>query len=328
MSVKKETMISIPAEFAHPLLFNGFVLIASLYILFKSADLIVYGISDYAKRLGLSDAIVGLVIIAMAASAPEIISSVIGFMAGEGDVGFGAIIGTNMVHAGLAMGLLCVIGKKITLEPNIFTKRRFIMWIALMLPFVLLLDGQLSRADGIILIGAFIGYLLELWRIEGTFGNLKKDVKLKTIWRDMAIFLGALAALLLAGRWLVFSSTQIANYFDVPAYFIALTIIGVGTTLPDLSVELKSVFSKHTSIGMGDLLGSLILELLLFFGIVALIKPLTVDLGQVALSLGVLAATITLIMFWMNKKHLTWKHGIVLLSIYAVFMTLEIFKIL
>lgn len=320
-------MAYIPAELGHPLLFNGIILVASLYILFKSADLIVLGITDYAKRLGLSDAIIGLVIVAMAASAPEIISSLIGFLAGEGSVGFGAIIGTNMVHAGLALGLLCVIGKKIELEPNIFTKRRFIMWAALMLPFVLVLDGQLSRADGIILLGAFIAYLAELWRIEGTLGKIKKHVKFKNLWRDMFIFLGALVALLLAGRWLVFSSIQIANYYSIPPYFIALTIIGVGTTLPDLSVELKSIFSKHASIGLGDLLGSLILELLLFFGLVALVKPLTVNLEQVFLSLAFLAASITIIMFWMNKKHLTWKHGTILLIIYAAFMTMEVLRI-
>lgn len=320
-------MAFIPAELGNPILFNSLVLVASLYILFKSADLIVYGISDYAKRLGLSDAIIGLVVIAMAASAPEIISALIGFLAGEGSVGFGAIIGTNMVHAGLALGLLCVLGKNIKLEPTIFTKRRLIMWLALMLPFLLVLDGTLNRVDGVILIGAFCAYLFELWRIEGTLGKIKKDVKLKTIWRDMAIFLGALAALLLAGRWLVFSSVQLANQFNIPPYFIALTVIGVGTTLPDLSVELKSIFSKHASIGLGDLLGSLMLEMLLFFGLLALFKPLTVNLSQVALSLAFLAATITLVMFWMNKKALTWKHGIALLGIYALFMTLEVLKI-
>ena len=199
-------MAFIPAELAHPLLFNSVVLIASLYILFKSADLIVYGISDYAKKLGLSDAIIGLVIVAMAASAPEIISALTGFLTGQDSIGFGTIIGSNMVHAGLALGFLCVLGKKIKLEPNIFTKKRLFMWIALMLPFILVLtdpllglEPALSRIDGAIMVLAFCVYLYTLWKLEGTVGKLKKDVKFKTIWRDVAIFLGALAALLLAG---------------------------------------------------------------------------------------------------------------------------------
>jgi len=313
---------------AHPIVFNTIMLIASLYILFKSADLIVYGISNYAKRLGLSDAIIGLVVVAMAASAPEIISSLTGFMAGQTSMGFGAILGSNMVHAALLLGLLCIIAKKIKLEPNIFTKNRFIMWVALMLPFVLSLDGMLSRADGFILIAAFTAYLLKLWKLEGTLGKIKKKVKLKHLWRDVVIFLGASVALILAGRWLVFSSIQISNFFKIPPYFIALTVIGVGATIPDFAVEIKALAKKHTSIGLGDLLGSLIIELLLFFGIVALIKPITIDLVQVMWSFIFLAMSITLIMFWMNKKYLTRKHGLILLGIYALFMMIEIIKIL
>lgn len=306
----------------------GVVLLVSLFILFKSADLIVYSISNYARRLGLSESISGLVVVAMAASAPEIVSSLIGFLDGRESIGFGAIIGTNMVHAGLALGLLCVLGKKISVEPNIFTKHRFVMWLALMLPFLLALDGTLSRFDGLFLVTAFVLYLLELWRIEGTFGRIKKNVQLKTIWRDVTIFLGAFVALLIGGKLLVLSAERVADYYRIPEYFVALTIIGIGTTLPDLSVELRSIWSKHASIGLGDLLGSLMLQLLLFFGIVALIRPLVFDVSQVALSLVFLAISITLVMFWLKKRVLTWKEGALLLSIYAVFLGIEIYKMI
>jgi len=312
----------------HPLVFNSIVLMASLYILFKSADLIVLGISNYAKKLGLSDAIIGLVVVAMAASAPEIVSSLTGFLSGQTSVGFGAILGSNMVHAALLLGILCIFTGKIKLEPNIFTKQRFLMWIALMLPFVLVLDGVLSRADGIILIGAFVAYLLRLWKMEGTLGKIKKKIKLKHIWRDVVIFLGASVALILAGRWLVFSSIQISNYFAISPYFIAITVIGVGATIPDFAIEIKALAKKHTSIGLGDLLGSLIIELLLFFGIVSLIKPITVDLEQVMYSMGFLALSITIIMFWMKKPYLTRKHGLILIGVYALFMAIEVARIL
>src|SRR5690606_13297803 len=132
-------------------------------------------------------------------------SSVTGFLKGQESVGFGAILGSNMVHVGLALGLLCVIGKKIALEPNIFTKRRLLMWSALMLPFLLALDGTLGRIDGAILVLAFCAYLFLLWQLEGTLGNIKKTIKVQQIWQDAAIFLGAFVALILAGRYLVFS---------------------------------------------------------------------------------------------------------------------------
>jgi cation:H+ antiporter len=202
------------------------------------------------------------------------------------------------------------------------------MWAALMLPFVLAMDGQLSRSDGIILIGAFIAYLAQLWHMEGTLGKIKKNVQFKTIWRDAFIFLGCFVALMLAGRWLVFSSVQIAKYFSIPPYFIAITVIGIGTTIPDMSVELRSLFRKHASIGLGDLLGSLVIELILFFGIVSIIKPITVNLGEILNSLIFLAIAITIVMFWMNKKELTWKHGLFLLCFYLIFLAVEIYKII
>lgn len=320
--------MALPAFLAHPLAFNIPVLAASLYILFKSADLLVDGISDYAKKLGLSDAIIGMVVVAMAASAPEIISSLSGFLSGSSSVGYGAILGSNMIHAAFALGLVTVLGKKIALEPTIFTKERIPMWIALMLPFILALDGELSRPDGAILLIAFCAYLLNLWRIEGTFGRIKKNVPLKTIWRDAVIFLGCFVALLLSGKWLVFSSIQIGRYFGVPEYFVALMIIGIGTTLPDIAVELKALGKKHAQVGLGDLTGSLIIELLLFFGLVALVHPIKVDLGQAANALFFLALSITLMMFLMKRKELTWKHGVAFLTLFAVFFIIELAKVL
>lgn len=319
--------MSILQFLAQPLVFNPLVLLASIFILYKSADLIVTGITSYAKRLGLSEALIGLVVVAMAASAPEIISSIIGFAQGSEGVGFGAILGSNMVHAAFALGLLCLIGKKITLEPNLFTKRRLAMWGALMLPFILASDGLLSRADGAILVGAFVAYLATLWRMEGTLGKLKKQVQLRTLWRDVFVFLGGFAALMLAGRYLVFSSVQIAKELAIPPYFIALTVIGIGTTVPDLVIELRALFGKHASIGLGDLLGSLIIELLLFFGIVALVQPIAINLSQVLPALIALGFAITLIMYWMNKRALTWRHGLVFMGIYAVFLAIEISRI-
>lgn len=313
--------------FGNPLLFNGLIVVASLFVMFKAADLLVEGIADYAKKLGLSEAIIGLVVVALAASSPEIISSLTGFMSGNEAVGFGAIIGSNMVHVGFALGILALFGRKTSLEAGIFSRQKLLMWAAIMLPLLLALDGVLSRVDGVLLLAAFGLYISRLWQLEGTLGKMKRNVQLSNIWRDAFIFLGCLAAVLLAGRWLVFSSVAIARELDLPSYFIALTVIGIGTTIPDIAVELRSISKAHAAIGLGDLLGSLMIELLLFFGILAIIKPITVHVSTVVNALFFLALSITTLMLLMRGKMMTWKHGLLFLGYYAVFLAIEIWKI-
>lgn len=321
--------------FGHPLIFNSIVILLSFLIIYKAADLLIYGITRYARKLGLSDAIVGLVVLAIAASSPEVVSSLTGFLKGDTGIGFGAILGSNMVHTGLAMGLVAIVGKNVKIEPNIFTKKRLLMWTALMLPFILILidillglPPTLGRVDGAIMLAAFFTYLVWLWKMEGTLGKIKKNVKVKNIWRDAFIFLGCLVAIILSGRWLVSGSVNIARELNVPTYFIALTIIGIGTTLPDLVIELKSVKKKHASLGLGDLLGSLTMELVFFLGLIALINPIRINLMQALNAMIWLALAVTLLMVFIGKHKLTRKQGYILLSMFIVYMAIEIIKIL
>ncbi len=324
---KADESIMLEALIANPYFVNAVIVIASLYILFKSADLMVFGITNYAKKLGLSDYLIGLVVIAMAASAPEVIASIMGLQYGDSGIVFGAIIGSNMVHMALAVGVLAVVGRRINVECKILDKALFPLWIMLMLPFVLSADGVLSRPDGLILIGLFVAYLIFLWRQEGTFGKIKKRVMLKSLWRDAFVFLGCLVALLLAGRWLVFGAVNLANLWALTPYFISLTVIGIGTTIPDFAIELRSLFRKHEAIGLGDILGSLIIELVLYFGILSLIRPLVIDFDNVLTAAIFLIGSISFILYIIKHKVLTWKHGIVLLGIYAAFLGVELFKI-
>lgn len=309
-----------------PIFFNTVIILASFYIIFKAADLIIDGIGDYAKKLGLSNYLIGIVVIALAASMPEVITSVMGFVSGEEGVGIGAILGTNMVHAVLVVGVLLVIGKKMEVEFKLLEKSKLVLWAFLMLPFVLMFDGLLSRSDGIILVSVFVFYLVMLWKKEGTFGKIKKNVKLKTVWRDVFIFLGSLAALMLAGRWLVFGAVNIANTIGVSPFFISLTVIAIGSTIPDFMVGLRSVVKGVSEIGIGDILGSVVIELLLFFGIVAIISPIKIPVAGVLSTMIFLMCGLTMLLFFLRKKVLGWKHGALMLAVYVAFLVVEIIK--
>lgn len=310
-----------------PFLVTVSFMLLSLLVIFRAADLIVLGISNYAKRLGLSDCITGLVVVAMAASMPEVISSLTGLIAGKEDVLFGTMFGTNMVHVALLTGTIAVIGKKLDVESTILSKALVPLWFVLLVPFGLMLwDGHLGRVDGAILVSLFMIYLVWIWRQESRTGLMKSSVRVSRLWRDSFIFLGSLIALLIAGNTLVFSSVQFAALIGIPGYFIALTVLGVGGALPDFAVGLRSVKQGHQDIGMGDVLGSIVIEFLLFFGLVGLIHPIDVPVGEIFTTVCFLIVSITYLLHVVRSKVMTWRHGIVMLMLYASFLTVEIVK--
>ncbi len=307
------------------IIFLLLVILASFAVLLKSADYIIFGITNYAKKLGLSDAIIGLIVVSMAASSPEIITSISGFLVGDLGVALGTIIGSNMVHLTLIIGTLSLIGKKINLSSEIFQDAKLIIFCLFALPFILMSDGTLSRIDGIILVVCFFGYLGFLWKKEGTLGKIKKNVKLEMLYKDAIVFLGSLIALLIAGQILVYGVVNLSNALNVSSYFISLVLIGIGSTLPDFIVCLQSIKQKHQGVGVGDLLGSTMIELLLFLGIVAIIKPLVIEWTSVMTAAAFLIISFGLLLIFLQKKIVTWKHGLVMVGIYLLFIVMQYF---
>ncbi len=296
------------------------IIAASLAILLKSADHIILGISKYAKILGLSDALIGLLVVSMAASLPEVISSISGLIAGNIEVAAGALIGTNMVHLALVVGVLSLVGKKMNLSCEVLEDSKLLIFGLFILPFIVMSDGVLSRPDGLLLLGSFIIYVVFLWEKEGTLGKIKKNVKLEKIWKEVLIFAGGLVALLIAGRVLVYGVVNLSAALQISTYFITLIIIGIGSALPDFVVGLQSVFRKHQEIGIGDFIGSTMLQFLLYLGVVALIHPLTIDFKNTILAAIFLITSMGVLLLFLNKKEITWKHGLILIGIYLLFI--------
>ncbi|MFC1801207.1 sodium:calcium antiporter [Nanoarchaeota archaeon] len=310
------------------LVFNIVVVLVSLFIILKASDLVLYGITGYAKRLGLSKYLAGLVIVSIAASMPEVISSLSGWLVGREEMMVGAILGNNMVHMALLIGVMAIVGKKMKFESTLLEKSKFLMWIFLLLPLGLLLDGTLSRIDGLVLVlcyGIYIGFL---WQKEKTFGKLKQRVKFSHIWRYGLIFLGALLAMLMAGRWLVIGAVELAEISGVPTFFVALIVIGIGSAIDDFAIGIRAVLKGKQEIGIGDALGSILNELVLFFGVIALIRPIEIGLNMIWSSLLFLGISISLVMLFLRKKKMTWKGGLLMVGIYLVFLAVEITKVI
>jgi cation:H+ antiporter len=308
----------------NPLILNLFIVIASLVLMAKASDLAVYGVSRYARKLGLSDYIVGILIVAIAASMPELVASITGATLGNDGIVLGTLFGSNLAGLALVLGITTIFGKKVSTKSKVLRGTNLFMWGLIMLPILLLFDGKLSRIDGIFLVLAFIFYVVYIWRKEGSLGKVKKDVKFETILKDGFIFAGSLIVILLSARYLVFSSIMIANSLGISSFLIALSVIAIGATMPDIMVAIKSVKQKHEGVGYGNVVGSMVVKALLFLGVIAIINPIEYSVLALGNLIFFRTAMVTLVLFWATKGMIKRKQGLVLLLMYAIFMIIEV----
>jgi len=311
---------------SYPKLYLIIVVIASILIMLQSSRMILHGITGWAKKLGLSDYLVGLFIIAIVASFPELVSGIFGSIEGEGGLVIGTILGSNIGGLTFVLGIMALVGKKLNIKSKLFDKVKLVVFLATVLPVILLIDGKLGRIDGIILIASYFVYAAFVWKKEGEMGSIKKDVKIKKIWQHGLIFLLALAAMLLAGRFLVFGSVELARRINVPSFIVGTFLLGIISQLPDLSVIIRSELKGHKDVGMGDLLGSTLTKSLLFLGILAIIFPIYLPLTTILASGIILALAMALTLYFMKTGWITWKHGLLMIGIYLVFVLIELVK--
>ncbi len=310
----------------YPKLYLLIVVVASIAIMLQSSRMLLQGISGWAKKLGLSDYLVGLVIIAIVASFPELVSGIFGSIEGEPGLVIGTIIGSNIGGLTLVLGIMAIVGKKVNIKSKLFDKVKIVVFIFTILPIILLIDGKLGRIDGIILVAAYIAYLIFVWKKEGEAGKLKKDVKIRYLWRHGLIFILALGAMLLSGRWLVFGAVEIAKRINLPSFIIGTFLLGVVSQLPDLSVVIRSELKGHKDVGMGDLLGSTLTKALFFLGVLAIIFPFSIPFSTVLVSGIILTIAMGLTLYFMKTGWVTWKHGILMIGLYLVFVLVELIK--
>src|SRR3989344_4470318 len=300
------------------------ILVASLAIMIKSADLLLYGVTRYFKKIGLSEYITGLVVVAAVASFPELISSITGASLGDHGIVFGAILGSNVGGLTLILGIMALVSGKLDIRSKLFNNVRLIVFFATVLPIILVADGTLSRLDGVFLVAAYCAYLFFVFKKEDSGKGLHERVQFSKLWKDGLVFLMAFAALLLSSRWLIFGVVELSKRLHLSTFIVSVVILGIGAQIPDLIVILRSKASGHEDVGMGDLLGSTLTKQLLFLGLIALFVPLTIPAHLILISAVAFSLVMGLVLLFMKSGSLDWKHGILLLVIYCVYILLEI----
>lgn len=280
------------------------ILLAGLCLVVFGADYLVEGSSSVARRFGLSEFVIGLTIVGMGTSAPEMVVSFIGAFEGKSDIAIGNVIGSNIFNTLLILGLTALV-LPIAITP--LNRRRDIpVNIAVTVLFLAIgfITGGISRIGGAVLLAVFAVYIYESFKSGNKDENSGSDAKpIKLHWAILMI-VGGLAALVIGGRLFVDSATKIAQDLGVSDKFIAITILAGGTSMPELATCVMAAVKKKGQLALGNIIGSNLFNILLIMGGSALIHPLSfAAINYVDAGVLVLSSLVLLISCFIGRKN-------------------------
>ncbi|MFR9071558.1 MAG: calcium/sodium antiporter, partial [Paraclostridium sp.] len=264
-------------------------LLIGFALLIKGADIFVDGASSIAKKFNVSPMLIGLTIVAMGTSAPEAAVSVSSSLAGQNDMSIANVVGSNFFNILIVLGVSSIIAKLPVEKETIKKDTPFLIFISILL-LALSLNFNLSRLDGVIFLVLFILFLINMIKsnisskdIESSSGETAiaieaTDTKSIHMPKTLILCLIGIVGIVFGGDLVVDSATNIATSFGMSANLVGLTIVAMGTSLPELVTSVIAVKKGETEIAIGNVIGSNIFNILLVLGLAALIHPMAVSM--------------------------------------------------
>lgn len=304
-------------------------IIIGLVFLVWSADRFVIGASSTAKNLGMSPLLIGLTIVSLGTSAPEIFVSIISALDGSPGLAVGNALGSNIANVGLILGITAL-WAPLPIRKRVVKKELPILLAVTALAGLLLIDLNLTQVDGWILIA---GLVLTLWLLIAAQTSPANEQQsepeeIEDLPSSHAIFwlIAGLVVLIISARAIVWGATEMALLWGVSELIIGLTIVAIGTSLPELAASLMSAIKGHHDIAIGNVIGSNIFNLLAVMSIASIIKPIEIDEITLWRDYGVMAGfTLALAVFsWIALKrsgYFSRFKGLLLLICYVAYMS-------
>jgi cation:H+ antiporter len=298
----------------------GFVLLIS------GANLLVEGSASIAKKLNISSIVIGLTIVAFGTSAPEFIVNIFASIQGNTDIAIGNILGSNIVNILLILGISAIIFPLATKENTVWKEIPLSLLAAILLGVMVndtLIDGGtfsgITRIDGIVFLAFFIIFLYYTFGISKVSGeNTDLEIKEMSYMKSSLYIVGGLSGLIFGGKWIVDGAIKIAEGFNVSQSLIGLTIVAIGTSLPELATSAVAAYKKQSDIAIGNVVGSNIFNIFYILGFSALIRPLPFSkTSDIDIMMTIFSSLILFLIMFIGKKHTVerWQ-GITMIIIY------------
>jgi len=295
----------------------------SILLLAKASDILVKNITKIAAYKKWSEFTVSF-LLAAATSFPELAICVTAALNNEVNLALGNIIGSNIANVTLVVGLIAVAGANIRITVRERKQDSIYAAIITLLPLALIIDGSLSRIDGLILLASYLTYISRLYMLRSDgIHNLEKPKRPLSTYVIHFIF--GTILLLFGSKVLVSTAGNTAQSLGLPLVFVGLFVVGVGTSLPELFFGMRAALQKKGQMVIGDILGSVIFNAGLILGITALISPIKIVSFNVVFSsaLFLVLSILAFTFFLRTEYRLTRIEGTILALLFVVFMALE-----
>lgn len=308
------------------------LIIVGFILLIVSADLLVDGSSGLAKKFHIPEIIIGLTIVSIGTSMPELFVSITSALGGYSDMALGNIIGSNLCN------LLLILGLSAILKPVTFQKETRLYEIPMCLVFTIILaafcntGNRISKTEAVVLIALFILFLVYtiiMGKKKSAEELSEKDeTKNNSTIKDLILIILGIVGLKFGGSLTVDNAVNVANYFSVSEKIISLTILAVGTSLPELVTSVTAAIKGNSDIAIGNIIGSNIFNMLLIIGVSAIINPITYNISYNLDFSILLISTIILALFPFipPKDKMSRANGVIYFLMYAAYIAILFIK--
>lgn len=313
---------------------NIFALVIGILLLWQGSEFLIRGATGIARNLDVTPFVIGITIVALGTTMPEFMVSLVASFQGNGDIVLGTIIGSYIVNIGLILGVTGLIAS-FSINKLIVNKEFPFFLAAPIVLFILAFDGFLSRIDGVILVTiAFVFYTLLIKHIrEGKLRRTLEDIAEAALYRHkvyasyiFTLILG-LIGIVVGAKLTVGGSIGIARLIGVPELIVALFLIAIGTSLPELGTAIVAAFKKEQAISVGNIFGSNILVVFVILGIALVIAPLQVHKSLIIFDIPMMIL-FSLLLFFVLLKYgrLRRQDAVAFLALYVLYIGYNFLK--
>lgn len=299
------------------------LLILGLVILIFGGDLLVRSAVSFAEKFGVSSFLIGVTVVSFGTSVPELMVSIQAAMDQAADIAIGNVLGSNIANIALVLGVSVVI-RPLSVTTNTYKLSWWVMLISSLLFILFLLDNVITKMEGLLLIAGLFFFII--FSIKRNIPNEESIISKINIQTGILFFVLGAIGLYFGSELFVESAISIASFFNVPKFVIGITVVALGTSLPELVTSIVALMKGQNNISLGNLIGSNIFNVFAVLGITSLIQELGTSSILLFLDFGVMLAVILVFGYQLFiRKKISRTAGFILLSGYFSYILFSVF---